>query len=150
MSLADGMASLITAAAFAPACSAVVRTSCTTPARRTSLASLRDFYVGAPRWLPPVLTELGLACLAFNIVGYLADELKCGLDLPHEILREDPITLAFLVVQPSPSAWRNRHSDLGSSPDRGSPPESSPRTAHYTRLRSQRGPDDEASNGQAA
>ena len=25
-----------------------------------------NFYVGAPRFLPPVLTKLGLACLAFN------------------------------------------------------------------------------------
>jgi pimeloyl-ACP methyl ester carboxylesterase len=29
-----------------------------------------NFYVGAPRWLPPVLTELGLACLAFNRRGH--------------------------------------------------------------------------------
>jgi pimeloyl-ACP methyl ester carboxylesterase len=29
-----------------------------------------NFYVGAPRWLPPVLTELGFACLAFNRRGH--------------------------------------------------------------------------------
>jgi len=29
-----------------------------------------NFYVGAPRWLPPVLTELGVACLAFNRRGH--------------------------------------------------------------------------------
>lgn len=29
-----------------------------------------NFYVGAPRFLPPVLTELGLACLAFNRRGH--------------------------------------------------------------------------------
>ena len=29
-----------------------------------------NFYVGAPRWLPPVLTELGFACLAFNGRGH--------------------------------------------------------------------------------
>ena len=28
-----------------------------------------NFYVGAPRWLPPVLTEVGLACLGFNRRG---------------------------------------------------------------------------------
>jgi pimeloyl-ACP methyl ester carboxylesterase len=28
-----------------------------------------NFYVGAPRFLPPVLTRLGLACLAFNRRG---------------------------------------------------------------------------------
>jgi len=28
-----------------------------------------NFYVGAPRFLPPVLTELGFACLAFNRRG---------------------------------------------------------------------------------
>lgn len=29
-----------------------------------------NFYVGAPRFLPPVLTELGYACLAFNRRGH--------------------------------------------------------------------------------
>src|SRR5712692_6048321 len=29
-----------------------------------------NFYVGAPRFLPPVLVELGLACLAFNRRGH--------------------------------------------------------------------------------
>lgn len=29
-----------------------------------------NFYIGALRWLPPVLTELGLACLAFNRRGH--------------------------------------------------------------------------------
>ena len=29
-----------------------------------------NFYVGAPRFLPPVLTQLGLACLAFNRRGH--------------------------------------------------------------------------------
>jgi pimeloyl-ACP methyl ester carboxylesterase len=29
-----------------------------------------NFYVGAPRFLPPVLTGLGLACLAFNRRGH--------------------------------------------------------------------------------
>jgi len=29
-----------------------------------------NFYVGAPRFLPPVLTRLGLACLAFNRHGH--------------------------------------------------------------------------------
>lgn len=29
-----------------------------------------NFYTGAPRWLPPVLTELGFACLAFNRRGH--------------------------------------------------------------------------------
>lgn len=29
-----------------------------------------NFYVGAPRFLPPVLTKLGLACLAFNRRGH--------------------------------------------------------------------------------
>ncbi len=29
-----------------------------------------NFYIGAPRWLPPVLTELGFACLAFNRRGH--------------------------------------------------------------------------------
>ncbi len=29
-----------------------------------------NFYVGAPRFLPPVLTELGLVCLAFNRRGH--------------------------------------------------------------------------------
>ena len=29
-----------------------------------------NFYVGAPRFLPPVLTRLGLACLAFNRRGH--------------------------------------------------------------------------------
>ena len=28
-----------------------------------------NFYVGAPRFLPPVLTRLGFACLAFNRRG---------------------------------------------------------------------------------
>jgi pimeloyl-ACP methyl ester carboxylesterase len=28
-----------------------------------------NFYVGAPRFLPPVLTRLGFACLAFNRPG---------------------------------------------------------------------------------
>src|SRR5205814_7171341 len=29
-----------------------------------------DFYVGAPRFLPPVLTRVGFACLAFNRCGH--------------------------------------------------------------------------------
>lgn len=29
-----------------------------------------NFYVGAPRWLPPALTALGFACLAFNRRGH--------------------------------------------------------------------------------
>jgi pimeloyl-ACP methyl ester carboxylesterase len=29
-----------------------------------------NFYTGAPRFLPPLLTELGLACLAFNRRGH--------------------------------------------------------------------------------
>ena len=29
-----------------------------------------NFYVGAPRFLPPVLTELGFVCLAFNRRGH--------------------------------------------------------------------------------
>jgi pimeloyl-ACP methyl ester carboxylesterase len=29
-----------------------------------------NFYIGAPRWLPPVLTKLGFACLAFNRRGH--------------------------------------------------------------------------------
>ena len=29
-----------------------------------------NFYVGAPRFLPPVLTKLGFACLAFNRRGH--------------------------------------------------------------------------------
>jgi pimeloyl-ACP methyl ester carboxylesterase len=29
-----------------------------------------NFYVGAPRFLPPVLTRMGLACLAFNRRGH--------------------------------------------------------------------------------
>ena len=29
-----------------------------------------NFYVGAPRFLPPALTELGFACLAFNRRGH--------------------------------------------------------------------------------
>ena len=29
-----------------------------------------NFYVGAPRFLPPVLTRLNLACLAFNRRGH--------------------------------------------------------------------------------
>ena len=29
-----------------------------------------NFYVGAPRFLPPVLTRLGFACLAFNWLGF--------------------------------------------------------------------------------
>ena len=29
-----------------------------------------NFYVGAPRFLPPVLTRLGLTCLAFNRRGH--------------------------------------------------------------------------------
>ena len=29
-----------------------------------------NFYIGAPRWLPPALTELGFACLAFNRRGH--------------------------------------------------------------------------------
>ena len=29
-----------------------------------------NFYVGAPRFLPPALTQLGLACLAFNRRGH--------------------------------------------------------------------------------
>src|SRR5690348_12668707 len=29
-----------------------------------------NFYTGAPRFLPPALTELGLVCLAFNRRGH--------------------------------------------------------------------------------
>ena len=29
-----------------------------------------NFYVGAPRFLPPALTAMGYACLAFNRRGH--------------------------------------------------------------------------------
>ena len=42
------------------------------PARGAALlfhGNTMNFYLGAPRFLPPVLTKLGLACLAFNRRG---------------------------------------------------------------------------------
>jgi pimeloyl-ACP methyl ester carboxylesterase len=42
------------------------------PARGAALllhGNTMNFYMGAPRFLPPVLTKLGLACLAFNRRG---------------------------------------------------------------------------------
>lgn len=43
------------------------------PARGAALlfhGNTMNFYIGAPRFLPPVLTRLGLACLAFNRRGH--------------------------------------------------------------------------------
>jgi hypothetical protein len=37
-----------------------------------------NFYVGAPRFLPPVLTRLGLACLAFNRRGHDIRRIRAG------------------------------------------------------------------------
>jgi len=50
-----------------------------------------NFYTGAPRFLPPVLTELGFACLAFNRRG-------------HDILtirnsKEAPVGAAFQTTK---------------------------------------------------
>lgn len=39
-----------------------------------------NFYVGAPRFLPPALTALGLACLAFNRRGHAILSIRGGRD----------------------------------------------------------------------
>jgi hypothetical protein len=38
-----------------------------------------NFYVGAPRFLPPALTAFGLACLAFNRRGQVYESAPTGM-----------------------------------------------------------------------
>lgn len=64
-----------------------------------------NFYVGAPRWLPPVLTELGFACLAFNRRGHdiLATTAREGVggayQRIHEMIEDNQHAERWLATQ---------------------------------------------------
>lgn len=63
-----------------------------------------NFYTGAPRFLPPLLTELGLACLAFNRRGHdilaIRDSRTAeggALQRTHEAIEDNRLAAAWLA-----------------------------------------------------
>ena len=65
-----------------------------------------NFYVGAPRFLPPVLTRLGFACLAFNrrghdILSTRESRIAVGgaFQFTHEAIADNRIAAAWLAAR---------------------------------------------------
>ena len=65
-----------------------------------------NFYVGAPRFLPPALTRLGLACLAFNrrghdILGIRDSRAAEGaaFQLTHEAIADNRVAAEWLAAR---------------------------------------------------
>src|SRR3954454_22256418 len=63
-----------------------------------------NFYVGAPRFLPPALTALGFACLAFNRRGH--DILSIRNSRAAEGAAFQPPLKAFPTTDTPPAGWR--------------------------------------------
>lgn len=65
-----------------------------------------NFYVGAPRFLPPALTRLGLACLAFNRRGHDILSIRdsraaegAAFQLTREAIEDNRLAAAWLVAR---------------------------------------------------
>ena len=79
-----------------------------------------NFYVGAPRFLPPVLTRLGYACLAFNrrghdILGIRNSRAAEGAayQLTHEAIADNRIAAEWLAARGYPHPVVIGHSNGG-------------------------------------
>ena len=79
-----------------------------------------NFYVGAPRWLPPVLTELGFACLAFNRRGHDILSIRDSrapeggaLQLTHEALADNDLAARWMADRGLPAPVVIAHSGGG-------------------------------------
>jgi len=79
-----------------------------------------NFYTGALRWLPPVLTELGFACLAFNRRGHdilsIRDSRAAeggALQLTHEGIADDDYAARWLADRGFPAPMIVAHSGGG-------------------------------------
>ena len=79
-----------------------------------------NFYVGAPRFLPPRLTELGYVCLAFNRRGHDVLSTRGGRDLEGgayqtaaQAARDNELAAAFLADQGFPEPIAVGHSNGG-------------------------------------
>jgi pimeloyl-ACP methyl ester carboxylesterase len=79
-----------------------------------------NFYVGASRFLPPVLTRLGLACLTFNRRGH--DVLSTrnsriveggAFQFTHEALEDNRIAARWLAARGFPASVVIGHSNGG-------------------------------------
>jgi pimeloyl-ACP methyl ester carboxylesterase len=79
-----------------------------------------NFYVGAPRWLPPVLTELGFACLAFNRRGHDILSIRDSrapeggaLQLTHEAIADNDSAARWITDRGFPAPVVIAHSGGG-------------------------------------
>jgi pimeloyl-ACP methyl ester carboxylesterase len=79
-----------------------------------------NFYVGAPRFLPPVLTRLGLACLAFNRRGHDILSIRDSrapeggaLQLTHEAIADNDRALRWMADRGFPAPIVIAHSGGG-------------------------------------
>src|SRR2546430_16077893 len=84
-----------------------------------------NFYVGAPRFLPPVLVKLGLACLTFNrrghdILSTRASRIAEGgaYQLAHEGIEDNRLAARWLAAQgfPAPAGIRLSDGCLAAEP----------------------------------
>jgi pimeloyl-ACP methyl ester carboxylesterase len=79
-----------------------------------------NFYTGAPRFLPPVLTKLGLACLAFNRRGHDILSIRdsraaegAAFQLTREGIEDNRLAAAWLATQGFPAPIVIGHSNGG-------------------------------------
>jgi pimeloyl-ACP methyl ester carboxylesterase len=79
-----------------------------------------NFYVGAPRFLPPALTRLGLACLAFNRRGHDILSTRdsrtaegAAFQLTREAIADNRIAAAWLAARGFPRPVVVGHSNGG-------------------------------------
>ena len=79
-----------------------------------------NFYVGAPRFLPPVLVELGLACLAFNRRGHDILSTRNGrapeggaFQLAREGIEDNRIAASWMAARGFPAPVVIGHSNGG-------------------------------------
>jgi pimeloyl-ACP methyl ester carboxylesterase len=79
-----------------------------------------NFYVGAPRFLPPVLTRLGFACLAFNRRGHDILSIRdsraaegAAFQLTREGIEDNRYAAAWLAEQGFPNPIVIGHSNGG-------------------------------------
>jgi len=79
-----------------------------------------NFYVGAPRFLPPALTQLGLVCLAFNRRGHDILSTRdsraaegAAYQLTHEALADNRCAAEWLAARGFPDPAVIGHSNGG-------------------------------------
>ena len=79
-----------------------------------------NFYVGAPRFLPPALTRLGFVCLAFNRRGHDILSIRdsraaegAAFQLTHEGIEDNAIAAAWMAALGFPDPVVIGHSNGG-------------------------------------